>query len=602
MESYSSDLVFNNVFVVDNTNRRNMHKRNRFCNLCGQSCSHLSLSAWEKAKTYFSRFYKFRQMDFEYASWQMVNIFVSPQKLYRNFSYHQCTRNQWARDDPAFIILLFPWIFVSTSIYSSILGHTFWGWLKLLLWSVFVECILSGLVVATCMWIIANHWMIQTVNVGGVTLRRNLSGASSDDDSVGSESSHLHPSDVEWAYTFDIHLNALFPCIIILRLIQPMLFYCESYFKVSVNFVSFGCALILFSEATLPFLKHTRAILLAGTFFVIFFVISVALRWNFTVAKYWTYVKELLPRLTYLDGIPTQGTPNSNIHNPALNGFSFDEEWNYINHVIDELSIQPFKTKQSNVVGRGSVAGRPSEPYSSKSNQLSLRKLMSSIHLSPDEKRKRSTIGDDGIIREGIVIPSDADDCPRWGYKIDLTSLHLYKADSHPSIKSTKLGLTCGSVICGDIANALRQRRNSASVPVLQTTPNIADSIGGQQDPHGRRERAKFINENEICGQEGQAVDGELDLAIIEELRNDCKKVLDDLDEWRGSYIGYFRSPLPEGTGRPSTVTHPPIKISTEVGNVPNPKRKAAPNHSRKLICRRPWPVADADTKPTTAT
>uniref|UniRef100_A0A5K3FW72 Protein unc-50 n=1 Tax=Mesocestoides corti TaxID=53468 RepID=A0A5K3FW72_MESCO len=293
MESYSSDLVFNNVFVVDNTNRRNMHKRNRFCNLCGQSCSHLSLSAWEKAKTYFSRFYKFRQMDFEYASWQMVNIFVSPQKLYRNFSYHQCTRNQWARDDPAFIILLFPWIFVSTSIYSSILGHTFWGWLKLLLWSVFVECILSGLVVATCMWIIANHWMIQTVNVGGVTLRRNLSGASSDDDSVGSESSHLHPSDVEWAYTFDIHLNALFPCIIILRLIQPMLFYFirretllgsllgNSFWLTGILYYIYITFLGL---KALPFLKHTRAILLAGTFFVIFFVISVALRWNFTVA------------------------------------------------------------------------------------------------------------------------------------------------------------------------------------------------------------------------------------------------------------------------------------------------------------------------------
>lgn len=124
MDSCSSDFALKNVVVDNNATRKPYSKRKQGNGLCRQTCSNFSLGAKEKAKKYFSRFYKFRQMDFEYASWQMVNIFVSPQKLYRNFSYHHCknqfdklsissiaTRNQWARDDPAFMILLIPWMF-----------------------------------------------------------------------------------------------------------------------------------------------------------------------------------------------------------------------------------------------------------------------------------------------------------------------------------------------------------------------------------------------------------------------------------------------------------------------------------------------------------
>ena len=90
MDSYSSDLVLKNVVIANNINMKSSVMRKQSSRFCAQTCAKLSLSANDKAKKYFSRFYKFRQMDFEYASWQMVNIFVSPQKLYRNFSYHHC--------------------------------------------------------------------------------------------------------------------------------------------------------------------------------------------------------------------------------------------------------------------------------------------------------------------------------------------------------------------------------------------------------------------------------------------------------------------------------------------------------------------------------
>lgn len=96
------------------------------------------MSGPTKSYKYLRKLLKFDQMDFEFALWQMVYLFVSPQKLYRNFSYRKrewntldamerirsltrrsiplitklivClfteTKSQFARDDPAFLVLL----------------------------------------------------------------------------------------------------------------------------------------------------------------------------------------------------------------------------------------------------------------------------------------------------------------------------------------------------------------------------------------------------------------------------------------------------------------------------------------------------------------
>ena len=34
-----------------------------------------------------------------------VNLCLDPKRVYKNTSYHKQTKNQWARDDPAFIVL-----------------------------------------------------------------------------------------------------------------------------------------------------------------------------------------------------------------------------------------------------------------------------------------------------------------------------------------------------------------------------------------------------------------------------------------------------------------------------------------------------------------
>ena len=67
-------------------------------------------TAGAKRYKYLRRLLHLRQMDFEFAVWQMLYLFTSPQRVYRNFHYRKQTKDQWARDDPAFLVLLGVWL------------------------------------------------------------------------------------------------------------------------------------------------------------------------------------------------------------------------------------------------------------------------------------------------------------------------------------------------------------------------------------------------------------------------------------------------------------------------------------------------------------
>lgn len=135
-------------------------------------------TAGAKRYKYLRRLLHFRQMDFEFAIWQMLYLFTSPQKVYRNFHYRKQTKDQWARDDPAFLVLLSIWLcgehfqckhgrgfgketfFLLTNVISAVstvgfglvLDMGFVETLKLLLWVVFIDCIGVGLLISTLMW------------------------------------------------------------------------------------------------------------------------------------------------------------------------------------------------------------------------------------------------------------------------------------------------------------------------------------------------------------------------------------------------------------------------------------------------------------------
>ena len=67
---------------------------------------------------YFRRAIRVSQMDFESASWQMITLCLDPKRVYKQTTYHKQTKNQWARDDPAFTMLSLFFLVVAAIAYT----------------------------------------------------------------------------------------------------------------------------------------------------------------------------------------------------------------------------------------------------------------------------------------------------------------------------------------------------------------------------------------------------------------------------------------------------------------------------------------------------
>lgn len=54
----------------------------------GRNCME-RYSASAKRSKFLKRIFKFRHMDFQFAIWQMIYLFISPQKVFRDFLYRK---------------------------------------------------------------------------------------------------------------------------------------------------------------------------------------------------------------------------------------------------------------------------------------------------------------------------------------------------------------------------------------------------------------------------------------------------------------------------------------------------------------------------------
>lgn len=220
-------------------------------------------TATAKRCKYLRRIFKFKHMDFEFAMWQMMHLMVAPQKVYRNFQYRKQTRDQFARDDPAFLVLMAFWLCASSVAFALVLHLHFVGFLKFLLWVVFIDCIGVGICVATLFWFLANKYLRKPTCMD---------------------------QDVEWGYAFDVHLNAFFPLLIVLHVIQIILFpvfigheWFMSYFVGNTLWlfaVSYYIYITFLGYSALPILKRTEVILYPITFFAIFYIVTLAIGLN----------------------------------------------------------------------------------------------------------------------------------------------------------------------------------------------------------------------------------------------------------------------------------------------------------------------------------
>ncbi|CAG9864426.1 unnamed protein product [Phyllotreta striolata] len=153
-------------------------------------------SAYSKCGRYLRKILKFDQMDFQFAMWQMLYLFINPQKLIKLFQARKLAKSQYARDDPAFLVLFTGALCVTSIGFSLVLQLSIMQFIMFLFFVIIVDCLCLGIMVATLFWYVTNTFLKPKNSL----------------------------QDVEWGYSFDIHLNAFFPPLILLHFIQ-LFFY-----------------------------------------------------------------------------------------------------------------------------------------------------------------------------------------------------------------------------------------------------------------------------------------------------------------------------------------------------------------------------------------
>lgn len=208
--------------------------------------------------------FKFDQMDFEFAFWQMLYLLISPQKVYRNFQYRKTSKSQFARDDPAFLVLFAAWLCVTSIGFALVLRLGFIQFIVFLLYVIFVDCIFAGIIIATIFWYVLNKYFRHNTN----------------------------DLDVEWGYAFDVHLNAFFPPLILLHFCQ-LFFYngliSHEWFAsrfLGNTFWLVACSYYVYitflGYSSLHFLRRTQIILAPLPLLAIFYIISLTGGFNIT--------------------------------------------------------------------------------------------------------------------------------------------------------------------------------------------------------------------------------------------------------------------------------------------------------------------------------
>jgi len=214
---------------------------------------------------YAMRIINYPQMDLEYTFWQMLYLCITPSKVYKVASWHRQMKNQWARDDPAFVAIMIFFQAVSALAFSVFFRTaSFLEMISLLFWAIFIDFILFGVIIATIYWWIANKYC----------------------------RSHTVDQKVEWLYAFDIHCNSYFPLHLILYVLQffllPLLIrsnFLSTFISNSLYALAFSYYyhLTFLGYSALPFLQNTVFYLYPIAFILVAYVFSILFNVNATI-------------------------------------------------------------------------------------------------------------------------------------------------------------------------------------------------------------------------------------------------------------------------------------------------------------------------------
>eukprot|EP01106_Pelomyxa_sp_JSP_P008940 TRINITY_DN24543_c0_g1_i1.p1 TRINITY_DN24543_c0_g1~~TRINITY_DN24543_c0_g1_i1.p1 ORF type:complete len:251 (-),score=45.67 TRINITY_DN24543_c0_g1_i1:48-800(-) len=222
----------------------------------------------QSLREFLSRLLRWSQMDTECASWTMLYICIAPSKVYRNSTWHKVTKHQWARDDPAFVVIQAALLLFSSLAWAIAYGHhSIIAFLRAITWSLFLDFLLVGLLIATLGWFISNHYLL-------------------------TDGLHRVEQKVEWLYAFEVHCNGFFAVFLLLHVGQyfasPLLTL-PSWVATLVGNCVYALAYTYYFYVTflgyqvLPFLHNTQVFLYPIGLIVMAWVVLAIFRVNLCI-------------------------------------------------------------------------------------------------------------------------------------------------------------------------------------------------------------------------------------------------------------------------------------------------------------------------------
>ncbi|CAD0106679.1 unnamed protein product [Aureobasidium uvarum] len=223
---------------------------------------------------FFRRLFKFPQMDFEMAVWEMTSLIIAPKKVFRQVYYHKQTRNTWHRADPSFTYLLSFFLLLTALSWGLAYADGFSKTLRITLVFIFGHFLLTSLLVSTTAYFLVGKLLGPGVKgLPGRNKRAGLFGPPGNDT----------VEQLEFGYCFDVSIRAFFPVWVWLYVVQFLLmpvisrdYWVSLFFGNLLYLVAFGYYFVVtfLGYNALPFLHHTQLLLTPVVAFGVFWIVS----------------------------------------------------------------------------------------------------------------------------------------------------------------------------------------------------------------------------------------------------------------------------------------------------------------------------------------
>ncbi|KAF2815522.1 UNC-50 family protein [Mytilinidion resinicola] len=207
---------------------------------------------------FFKRLFKFPQMDFEMAIWEMTSLIWAPKKVFRSIYYHVKTKNTWHRPDPSFTYLLSFFLLLTSLAWGLAYADGFGKTVRITLVFIFIHFLALSLLVATAFYFLVGRLL--GPGVPGLPGRRRQ----------GLFTQPGEEEQLEFGYCFDVSIRAFVPIWVFLYVIQFLLMpliASSHWVSLLVGNSLYLAAFIYYfiitflGYNTLPFLHHTELLL-----------------------------------------------------------------------------------------------------------------------------------------------------------------------------------------------------------------------------------------------------------------------------------------------------------------------------------------------------